>query len=116
MHGSALVLKLVVAAIVATTAVHPGLEIKAAEGQRIVIEIRGLKFLPGSQAIRPGDVVVWKNMDIVPHTATAKDDSWDSGLIEAGGEWETMITEEMTKAYYCQYHPSMVATLNIETE
>ncbi len=47
------------------------------------------------------------------HTATAKDDSWDSGLIEAGGEWETMITDEM---YYCRFHPSMIAAFNIEPE
>lgn len=114
MNGSALVLKLAVAAIVATAAYDPDLKVNAADGQRIVVEIRSLEFLPGSQPIKPGDVVVWRNMDIVPHTATAKDDSWDSGLIEAGGEWETVITDEMTQAYYCRFHPSMTATLGIE--
>lgn len=113
MDGSALILKLAVAAIVAT-AFHPALEAGAVDGQRIVIEIRSLKFLPGNQPVRAGHVVVWRNRDIVPHTATAKDDSWDSGLIESGGEWETMITDDMTQTYYCRFHPSMTATLGIE--
>jgi hypothetical protein len=52
----------------------------------------------------------------VPYTATAQEDGWDSGLIEAGGEWETMVTDKMTQAYYCGVHPSMIATLNIEPE
>jgi len=114
MDGIALIQKLAVAAIVATAFLHSDLRADAADGQRIVIEIRSLKFLPGSQPISPGDVVVWRNMDIVPHTATAKDSSWDSGLIGPGEEWETMITAEMTQAYYCRFHPSMTATLGIK--
>jgi plastocyanin len=113
MDGSALILKLAVAAIVVTASFHPALRVNAADGQRIVIEIRSLKFLPSSQAVRPGDVVVWRNMDIVPHTVTAKDSSWDSGLIGAGEEWETMISGDMANAYYCRFHPSMTATLSI---
>ena len=114
MNASALVLKLVVAAFAATIAFHSGLEAKAAEGQRIVIEIRGFKFVPERPAVSPGDVVVWRNMDIVPHTVTAQGDSWDSGLIKAGEEWETEITGEMVPAYYCRFHPSMIAALGIE--
>ena len=112
MSGSALVLRLVVAAFAATTVLHASLEAEAATGQRIVIEIRGLEFLPEGLAVSPGDVVVWKNMDIVPHTVTANDDSWDSGLIETGGQWEVTITDDMIDPYYCRFHPSMIATLN----
>ena len=111
MSGRSLVLKLVVAAIAATAAFYPGLDAKAADGQRIVIEIRGFKFLPKSPAVSAGDVVVWRNMDIVPHSATAKDGTWDSGLIKAGGEREITITDKMIATYYCQFHPSMIATL-----
>ena len=114
MIGSVQNWKLVVAAIAATIAFYPGLEANAVAGQPIVVEIRSFKFLSEDPAVSPGDVVVWRNMDIVPHTVTAKDDSWDSGLIEAGGEWQTVVSADMVANYYCRFHPSMVATLKIK--
>ncbi len=116
MSRPALIPNLIVAALAATIAFHPGLEAKAAESRTIVIEIRGFAFLPESPAVRPGDVVVLKNMDIVPHTATAKDESWDSGSIAAGGEWVMTVTDELIEGYFCRFHPSMVAALEIEPE
>lgn len=107
---------LIVAAFAATIAFHPALEAQPAEGRRVVVEIRKFKFVPKTLVVRPGDVVVWKNMDIVPHTATSKDDRWDSGKIEAGGEWASVVTKEMAGKYYCRFHPTMVATLNINPE
>ena len=112
--GLSLVPRLIVAAIATTIAFHPGLQLKAANGQRIVIEIRGFKFFPEVPDVSAGDVVVWKNTDIVPHTVTAKDDSWDSRRIESGGEWKIVITEAMVRDYYCRFHPTMIASLNLE--
>ncbi len=105
-----------VAAFAATVAIclSPA-AVTAGEG-RVVIEIRGFEFVAEQPAVSPGDVVVWKNLDIVPHTATSEDDSWDSSLIEAGGTWEMVVTEDMVLAYYCRYHPSMGATLRLVAE
>lgn len=100
-----------VAAIAATLAVCLTPAALTAGEDRIVIEIRDFAFVPDQPAVSPGDIVVWKNLDIVPHSVTANDESWDSGLIEAGGTWETVITEEMALAYYCRYHPAMAAML-----
>ena len=88
-------LKLIVAAIAAMIAFHPATRSDAAEGRRIVIEIQKFKFVTPAQKARPGDTVVWVNKDIVPHTATAKDGSWDSGQIEPGGEWRMVVEEEV---------------------
>ena len=107
---------LIVAAFAATIAFHPVLDARATEERRVVVEIRKFKFVPDTLAVSPGDVVVWKNMDIVPHTVTTKDDGWESGTIEAGGEWETIVTEDMLGEYYCRFHPLMVATLNIQSK
>ncbi len=107
---------LIVAALAATVAFHPGLQVEATEVRRVVVEIRKFNFVPQTLVVRSGDVVVWKNMDIVPHTATSQKENWDSGAIEAGGEWETMITEDMFGDYYCRFHPSMVATFDIKSE
>lgn len=83
----------------------------ASETRRIVIEIQSFQFVPSNVSVRPGDTVVWKNKDIVPHTATAKDASWDSGSIDAGGEVEVVVGAQWGASYYCAFHPSMTATL-----
>jgi plastocyanin len=105
----------IVAALAATFAVPFGPHANAGEASRIVIEIKALAFAPTLPVVRAGDTVVWRNLDIVPHTATATDGSWDSGEIEAGGEWETVITEKMSMDYFCAFHPSMVAALDVRS-
>lgn len=105
-------LKLVVATLVATAA--SGVS-GAAERPPIVIEIKDFEYGPEKAAVAVGDSVIWRNLDIVPHTVTAMDDSWDSGLIEAGGEWQTRVTEDMVSDYYCRYHPSMTASLRFQS-
>jgi plastocyanin len=106
---------LVMAGIPAAIAFLSGPETQAAEGRRIVIEIRDLAFAPDAPKLKPGDVVVWINKDIVPHTVTAADDSWDSGQIDSGGRWEMVMKEGQFKRYYCQFHPSMTTRLHIVT-
>ena len=85
---------LIVAAIVATITFSPWLESEAASGQRIVVEIRSFKFVAKTLVVKPGDLVLWVNKDIVAHTATAKDGSWDSGLIKSGGEWQMVVKDD----------------------
>ena len=80
-----MLLKLAVATLVVTAALHHAEIGEAADGRRVVVEIRGFEYLRHSLRVAVGDVVIWKNSDIVPHTVTAQDDSWDSGLIAAGG-------------------------------
>ena len=116
MNGPVASVWLIVAALVATITIFPILNAIAAPERRVVIEIREFEFVPERSQVNPGDVVVWKNVDIVPHTVTSKDDRWDSGLIETGGKWEMLITDDMVEEYFCRFHPSMIASLNIESE
>ena len=106
---------LIVAAIAATIAFPPWLQSAAASGQRIVVDIQKFKFSPKSLTVKPGDIIVWVNKDIVAHTATAKDGSWDSGLIEPGGQWEMVVKDGTAQAYFCRFHPSMKAGLDTGT-
>ena len=106
--------KVIVAAFVATITLIAGTNGHTAAQERIVVQIKNLKFLPDDQEIAVGDVVVWINNDIVPHTVTSNDNSWDSGEVGAGEEWEIVVTADMVQAYFCQFHPSMTARLDIE--
>jgi plastocyanin len=107
-------LMLAVATYVATAALHFPIEARAAADAPIVIEIKAFEFGPESSTATVGDVVIWRNLDIVPHTVTAIDGSWDSESIEAGGAWKTVVTAAMVRNYFCRFHPTMTATLNIE--
>ena len=81
--------------------------------QHHVVEIRDLEFTPKELAVAPGDTITWINYDLVPHTVTADDDSWDSGFVGAQGQWQTVIQADMYASYFCRYHPSMTARLRI---
>ena len=79
-----------------------------------VIEIRDFLFTPDALNITVGDTVTWVNLDVVPHTATAVDGSWDSGSLEQGDEWSLVIETVGVIDYLCTFHPQMVGVLNVE--
>ncbi len=81
--------------------------------QRHVVEIQKLKFVPAELEVSPGDTVVWINLDIVPHTVTATDKSWDSKTMKKKDEWEMVVGVDTPGAYFCQFHPKMKAILKV---
>ena len=98
----------VLIAVVSAAALSDG-----AAGTKHVVEIREFEFVAQDRAVSPGDTVVWINRDIVSHTATAQDGSWDSGEIEPGGRWEMVVRASTAADYFCAYHPSMTSRLRI---
>ena len=61
----------------------------------------------------PGDTIVWITHDIIPHTATAGDKTWDSQSIGKESQWETVVQPGMAEDYFCRFHPNMKARLQI---
>jgi len=61
-----------------------------------------------------GDTVEWKNADIVPHTVTALDKSFNSGGIAPGATWKYVAKRAGTFAYGCTPHPNMKAKLIVK--
>jgi plastocyanin len=78
----------------------------AAKSKVHTVALRGMNYLPATVTVNVGDTVVWKNEDIVPHTATARNKSFDSGSIEPGGFWRYVANKKGTYFYYCAYHPN----------
>jgi len=77
------------------------------------IEIKKFKFHPDKLEVSLGDKIVWINRDIVPHTATANDKSWDSKLIAKDAKWETVVNADMLENYFCRFHPNMKGGVSI---
>jgi plastocyanin/uncharacterized membrane protein len=77
----------------------------------VQIVMKGIAFHPLEQTVHPGDTVEWKNEDIVAHTVTADDGSFDSGLIQPGSSWKMTVKAAGSIAYHCTPHPNMKAKL-----
>jgi plastocyanin len=79
------------------------------------VTIAGLKFSPGVLRIHRGDQVVFRNEDIMPHTATAKGPAgFDSGLIKPGESWSFSPEHEGLTEYACTFHPLMAGSIVVE--
>ncbi len=66
----------------------------------------------GQVRVAPGGTVTVVNNDSAPHTATARDGSFNTGNIAAGDTGSfTAPTEPGTYQFFCAVHPSMTGTL-----
>ena len=86
----------------------------AAGSREHIVEITGFEFKPSSLNVRAGDTVTWINRDIAPHTATADNDSWDTGQIDKAQQKSVIINGDTSQAYFCRFHPAMKAELVID--
>lgn len=76
-----------------------------------VVEITGLEFVPNTIDVSPGDTITWMNRDIVPHTATSVDGSWDTGVLNQNESKSVVVSQNMTSAYLCRFHVNMSGTV-----
>ena len=60
-----------------------------------------------------GGTVEWSNSDSAPHTATAEDDSFDTGSLDKGDAAKITFDEPGTFEYICTFHPFMNATVEV---
>ena len=79
-----------------------------------VVRIKAFRFQPAVLSVRAGDRIRWINDDIAPHTATATDESWDTGELKRGEAAEITVRKEMKRSYFCRFHPVMKAKLEIQ--
>lgn len=75
------------------------------------VAIRGFQYLPATLTVAKGDTVVWSNEDIVPHTATAREQRLDTRTIESRQSARFTATQSGSYTYICAFHPSMKGTL-----
>ncbi len=59
-----------------------------------------------------GDTVEWTNSDILQHTATATDGSFD-GDLPAGATGRTILKRAGGVTYVCRFHPGMKGRLEV---
>ena len=77
------------------------------------IVMNRLKFGKPPPGLRVGDVIVWRNDDILRHTATARDGSFDIDLPPKTRQSMTLDRAGVID-YYCRFHPGMVGRLDVQ--
>src|SRR5215212_8662871 len=78
------------------------------------VSIEDFYFEPPDAAIAPGDKIIWINKGSTPHTVTADDGSFDSGVLNRGDTYTVTFLGSGTVTYYCTLHPWMVGGVNVD--
>jgi len=73
------------------------------------VTIVNLAFTPAVLQAQVGDTVVWRNQDVIDHTATVNQ-AWEV-VIPAGKSASRVLEHVADQTYYCRYHPTMTARL-----
>ncbi|MBW9054945.1 cupredoxin domain-containing protein [Rhizobium mesosinicum] len=83
----------------------------AASAATIEVTIEKLEFRPAMVKARPGDTIVWRNKDVMDHTATSRG-NFDV-VIPAGKSGSTAVKNSGSFDYDCRYHPNMKGRLEV---
>ena len=78
------------------------------------VTIEGFAFKPQALEVKAGDTVEFVNRDILPHTATAAANAFDSKTINPGGRWSWKAGAPGQYAYECALHPNMKGVLQVK--
>jgi plastocyanin len=73
-------------------------------------------YNPNPASVSGGSTITWNNVDNSPHTATADDGSFDTGIINGGSSGSALISASigtMTIPYHCNVHPEMRGSLQV---
>ena len=88
--------------------------VQAVPVQNVVsVSIQDYFFDPADAAVEPGTSIVWVNQGQEPHTVTADDGSFDSGVLNPGDSFMVTFLGSGTLTYHCEIHPSMVGSVTV---
>ena len=77
------------------------------------VTIADFDFTPGTITVHAGDTITWTNNGPSSHTATARDGSFDTGVLRKGASGSHTFTEAGSFSYYCRIHPFMHGTIMV---
>jgi plastocyanin len=101
------------AGLIAAVAALSGALVAPAGAATVTVTIDKVAYAPVTVSARVGDVIEWKNVDLVAHTATARDKSFDIMILP-----NTSKTMTLKKAgefdYYCKFHPNMTGRISVK--
>ena len=80
----------------------------------LTVTIDAVSYAPKFITTHAGEAVTWVNKDLVAHTVTAKNGTFDSKEIAPGKSWTFTPKERGQFDYKCTLHPTMKGTLVVK--
>jgi plastocyanin len=97
------------AALIVVAAV---LVVTPAAAATITVTMDKVAYMPANITARVGDTIEWHNIDLVAHTATARDKSFDVMILP--NKTKKMTVEKAGEFdLYCKFHPNMTGKLTV---
>jgi len=81
-------------------------------GHEYTITMSSMSYGKIPSGLKVGDTIVWVNRDTVPHTATARDKSFDLRIFP-GKTARLTLQKAGSIPFICIYHAAMRGTLNV---
>ena len=75
------------------------------------VQMVDFAFSPTQVTVAAGGSVAFVNAGLAPHTATARDKSFDSGMVQPGGSYRASFPTPGTFSFFCTIHPDMTGTV-----
>ncbi len=79
-----------------------------------VVTITDSGFSPSNVTVTAGTAVKFVNSGSMKHTASADDNLWGTGTMNASGAFIRYFKTAGTFSYSCAYHPSMKGTITVQ--
>jgi len=98
----------------ATTAMAPAAA-RSPALQKYTVVMANMSFGKLPRGVKVGDTIIWVNRDTVPHTATARDKSFDV-RVQQGQSVSMVVKKAGNIAFYCIYHPAMRGTFTVAAQ
>ena len=85
--------------------------VAAAKPTTNTVQIKNFAFKPATLTAKAGATVRWRNQDAAPHTATGRNGSFDSKIMNRNATYARRFTRPGTYAYICALHPGMTGKI-----
>jgi plastocyanin len=99
-----------------TTTPRPAAPKPAAVARTRRTVIKNISYMQPRITVAVGTTVEWSNNDPLPHSVTAVDRSFNSGLIQPGRTYRHTFTKAGTFNFYCMPHPFMKGVVVVTAE
>jgi plastocyanin len=101
------------AGLIAAVAALSAALVSPASAETIKVTIDKVAYAPVTISARVGDTIEWNNVDLVAHTATARDKSFDVMIFP--NKTQTMTVKKAGEFdYYCKFHPNMTGHISVK--
>jgi plastocyanin len=109
-----------VAALVAVAGPGTGavwMDSQPAKAAETKVTVDDSVYAPAEITVPVGSTVIWQNTaQNAPHSAKAKDGSFDTGYIMPGAEGRATMSKAGKFEYYCEPHPYKTAIVNVQEQ